>query len=661
VKDRAPLSALQFGLTAATVCAAVTPHLLRLPLLFALPIGLVLALRCLQRGRRGGRIPAWIKLPLIAIFPVLIIFHYGTIFGRGPGSALACAMLALKLVETETRRDARAAVCFSSFVLMSALLFDSDLGFTLLLAAALSVFLATLRELELAGSNKSTQAALRADLRSGVVALVAALPLTACVFLFFPRLGSPLWGAPTDSTARTGLGDSMAPGTMQELLIDDTPAFRITFDGAAPQRQDLYWRGPVLWQFDGSAWTRPELLASSRQSVDLQAFGEPVSYEVTLEPSAKRWLLSLDMPQSIPDGAVRGFDMSLVNRTPVETLLRYQVVSTPRYVLEEQLSAEHRRLALQLPEGFNPRAIELAQRWRMEFRNSGAIIRAALDLFHADFYYTLNPPLLARDSVDDFLFGSKRGFCEHYASAFTFLMRAAGIPARVVTGYQGGFHNSVGNYWVVRQSDAHAWSEVWLPDRGWVRVDPTAAVSPLRVQLGARAAAGETAPWYQADWLQSMRNQFDLVNRFWNSTVVQFNLLRQQGLLTPFGIDKADYSDLMIALIGASTLLLGMFAWWVMRPPRATLDQLDSAYAELCAKLERAGARRSPAEGPATLATRSGGLWPERADVQDLLADYSELRYAFQIPPEYRVRALIRAIAALRLPAVQSDALSSAT
>jgi transglutaminase-like putative cysteine protease len=542
---------------------------------------------------------------------------------------------------------------------MSALLFDSDLAFTLLLGIALSLFLATLRELESARRDAG-RAVLQADLRYGAISLVAALPLTVCVFLFFPRLGSPLWGAPLDATARTGLGDSMAPGTMQELLIDDTPAFRVSFKGAAPQRQELYWRGPVLWNFDGSSWTRPELLAGQQTGV-LKASGTPLSYEVTLEPSDKRWLLALDVPLSVPDGARRGADMSLVNHTPVDNLLRYAVVSTPHYVLEEQLSAENRRLGLQLPDGFDPKTLELAQRWRMEFRDNDAIVRAALNLFHDDFYYTLNAPLLARDSVDDFLFGSKRGFCEHYASAFTFLMRAAGIPARVVTGYQGGFHNIAGDYWVVRQSDAHAWSEVWLQGRGWVRVDPTAAVSPLRVQLGARAAAGETAPWYQANWLQSVRNQFDLVNRFWNNAVVQFNVLRQEGLLTPFGIDKADYSDLMMTLIGASTLLLGLFAWWVMRAPRVALDELDSAYQRLCSKLARAGASRSPAEGPTALAARMSGLWPGRSDVEDLLADYSELRYAFQTPPDYRVRALARAVAALRLPAVQSNALSSAT
>ena len=656
-----PLTQLQFGLTAASVSVAVLPHLLRMPWLFAVPIVLVLLGRCQQRLRGGMPIPAWIKLPLVVIFPIMIIFHFGTIFGRAPGSVLACAMLVLKLVETEKRRDARAAVCFSSFVLMSALLFDSGLGFTLVLVAALCVFLAALREVEgESAHNRTWKTALRDDLRGGAVALAAGTPLALCVFLFFPRLGSPLWGAPGDSSARTGLSDSMAPGTMQDLLTDDTPAFRVTFNDARPPRSELYWRGPVLWEFDGTTWTRPEYRASLSRTTELKAIGAPLSYEVTLEPTHRRWLLALDVPLSSPAGAARGADMSMVNRLPIDNVLRYDATSSSHYVFEPQLSAEHRRLALQLPADFNPRARELATRWREEFHDNGRIVRAALDLFHKDFFYTLQAPLLARDTVDDFLFGTKSGFCEHFASAFTFLMRAAGLPARVVTGYQGGYYNSAGDYWVIRQSDAHAWSEVWLDGRGWVRVDPTSAVAPQRVQLGARAAAGESAAWYQSDWLLAVRNQLDLVNRFWNSTVVQFSALRQQGLLTPFGVNKAEYSDLMAVLIGVSTLLMALFAWSVLRAPRVAHDTLDAAYARLCLKLARAGAPRQPAEGPMALAARIGALWPQH-ELTGLLAAYGTLRYAFAKPPAGEVLAFARAAASLRLPSVQPDALSSAT
>jgi protein-glutamine gamma-glutamyltransferase len=648
------LTRAQFALTAASVTAAVLPHLWRLPWLFGGPILLVLGGRWLHRDLGGARIAAWIKLPLILAFPVMIVLHYGNIFGREPGSALACSMLALKLLETDVRRDARAAIAFACFVLMSALLFDSSLGFAVLLIAVLSLFLAALRELENRTTTPLPRAplpAVREGMRAGAISLAAALPLALCVFVFFPRLGSPLWGAPTDTSARTGLGDRMAPGTIQELLIDDSPAFRVSFDGEAPPRASLYWRGPVLWHFDGSAWSRPEYFASSRAGGSLHTIGATIGYDVTLEPSDRRWLLALDMPVAAPENAVRGADMSLVNRTTVDNLLRYHVTSATRYELDADLGPDQRRLSLSLPPGFDARARSLAEDWRASLKDDNAVIRAALDLFHEKFFYSLNAPLLGRDSVDDFLFDTRTGFCEHYASAFTFLMRAAGIPARVVTGYQGGYHSAVGDYWVVRQSDAHAWAEVWLAGRGWVRVDPTAAVSPQRVELGSRAAAGESAPWYQADWLQALRNQFDVLNRAWNSAVVQFNVLRQQSLLTPFGIEKAEYGDLVTAAIVGSSVLLALFAWWVLRVPRERVDPLDAAYAALCRKLARAGSPREPQEGPQTLTTRTAGLWPGDRDVQRLIARYVNLRYACALPEAGAVRAFARSVASLRLTA----------
>jgi protein-glutamine gamma-glutamyltransferase len=641
----------QFTLTAISVGAVALPHLWRMPLMLALPIAALLVGRWLQRERNERRIPIWIKLPLVLLFPILIIVHYGNIFGREPGSALACAMLVLKVLETETPRDARAAVCFSAFVLMSAMLFDSSLMFTIALLAALSLLLAALRELEPRPTGTPPQtlaSAWREGMRVSAIALLGAIPLALCVFLFFPRLGSPLWGAPTDSTARTGLGDRMAPGTIQELLIDDSPAFRVSFHGAAPPKKDLYWRGPVLSSFDGTAWSRPEYFGARDGRGDLQSSGPTTSYEITLEPSDRHWLLALEMPIKGPDDATRGADMTLVRQSAVDSLLRYEVTSATNFRLDTNISERQRQRMLELPRDVDPRSRQLAAGWRADAKNDdNAVIRSALDLFNQKFTYTLNAPLLARDSIDDFLFNTQRGFCEHYAAAFTFLMRAANIPARVVTGYQGGFYNSVGDYWVVRQSDAHAWSEVWLAGRGWVRVDPTAAVSPQRVELGSRAAAGESARWYQADWMQAVRNQFDLVNRVWNDAIVQFNVLRQQSLLTPFGVDKADYASLMIFLIGSSSLLLILFVWWVLRVPRVHGDALDQAYGRLRAKLSKAGLISKSADGPLTLAARV----KSHQEITAVFSEYVRLRYACAVPELNEVRRFARAVASLRLAA----------
>ena len=652
--NSAGLTRAQFAMTAASVAVAVLPHLWRLPTLFALLIVVLLAGRAAQRHFGSARIPLAVKLPLILLVPVLVVAHYGNVFGREPGSALACTMLALKLIETETRRDARAAIAFSCFVLMSALLFDGGMGFTLLLCAALALFLATLHQLELVPlrPDQARQRWPRAaeGLRTSALALVAAIPLTTCAFLFLPRLGSPLWGTPTDGTiGHSGLGETMDPTNIQELLIDDSPAFRVGFEGALPARGQLYWRGPVLTQFDGRIWSRPQVAELRRRDV-VQNVGSAVSYEVTLEPSDRRWLLALDVPLGAPDNALRAADLSLVASRPVDQLQRYTLTSALSYTLDAQIGEHERARNLALPAGFDPRARAQAKQWRDELGDDDAIIRAALDLFHRDFFYSLSAPELGRDSVDDFLFGTRKGFCQHFASSFTFLMRAAGIPARVVTGYQGGYYNAIGNYLVVRQSDAHAWSEVWLGARGWVRVDPTAAVSPQRVDFGARAAAGASAAWYQANWLLALRNELDLVNRGWNSLIVQFNVLRQQSVLMPLGIAKAEYYDLIWMLVGTSVLLLALYSWWVLRQPAEPGDSLDVAYASLCRKLARGGVERVPAEGPSTFASRVRRTIPMLPSLQELIERYAGLRYAHAIPATADVRAFAADVRALRVP-----------
>jgi transglutaminase-like putative cysteine protease len=648
------LNARQFGLVCASVLAAVLPHLLHMPVWLAALIVTLLAGRWVQRQRDGRRIPAWIRLALIVLLPVLVIVHYGNVFGREPGSALACAMIVLKLCETETRRDARAAICFASFVLMSALLFNTDLAFTLILLGALALLLATLRALDPRPADAPSVAwwpALLADLRGGLFSLLAAVPLALCAFVFFPRLSTPLWRTPGDDIARTGIGDSMAPGSIQQLLIDDSPAFRVDFDGAPPPRAKLYWRGPVLTNFDGTTWTRRDLgFAHS----DPDPGGVTLTrYEVTLEPTDKPWLFALDLALDTPPETLRGSDMTLMRRRPVADLLRYRVSSVLQYRLDPTLNSAQRRTALALPADFDPRSVALAQGWRRDLGKDDAVIQAALDLFHNAFFYTLAAPPLGRDSIDDFLFSTRRGFCEHYAAAFVFLMRAAGIPARVVTGYQGGYFNSVGGYLIVRQSDAHAWAEVWLAGRGWTRIDPTAAVSPQRIELGASAAAaGAGARWYQTDWIVAMRNQVDLINRTWNSVVVQFNALRQQSLLTPFGVAKADYATLIWVLVGSSGVLLSLIALWVMRTPRRNLDPLDAAYDALCRKLARAGATRAVAEGPQTYATRLQQLRMLSAtsvrQAQALIEQYVSLRYASALPAGEAVLTFARGVRNLR-------------
>lgn len=647
----------QFNLLALTALAALAAHLSRLPLWLSVALVLIAPLRMATRARTGKAISAWLRIPLVFLLVAMIVVHYGNLFGREPGSALACGLLMLKLLESERTRDARAATAFAAFVLMSALLFTQTIGFTLVVCTSLVLLLATLNALEPAPLAQPPR--LRAELRTAALLLGAGLPLAIAAFLFIPRLGSPLWGSPgNQSEARTGLDDEMSPGSMTELLTDDSPALRVRFDSGLPPPAARYFRALVLWDFDGATWTRGRSRPGAAAE-PLVSAGAAVDYEITMEPTQRPWLLALDVPTLAPDGATMRSDRTLSARSRLSQLRQYRIRSVLEYRLAAELDAADRVRALRLPVGFNPKAQALARQWRAAGRDDDAIVRNALAMFNASFTYTLSAPLLGRDSVDDFLFGTRAGYCEHYSSAFVFLMRAAGIPARVVTGYQGGWWNGLGNYLLVRNSDAHAWSEAWLDGRGWVRIDPTAAVSPARIEAGAAAANG-TQSWYGASLLFELRNSFDLVNRYWTQAIVQFNALRQKSLLTPIGIDSADQRHLLLALAGVfAAILLAATAWVLRGGPARREDPLDRAWRRLCRRLARGSPMIRDDEGPLDFLARCRSLLPEgiqRNRADRLVAEYVRLRYAQGMPAQADIQAFARKIGEFRPPRVVKGA-----
>lgn len=622
-----------FEWLAATVAATLAVHLGHLPLWLSLPLACVLGLRVWSRRRGAAKVSAWVRLPLTALLVILVVANFGNLFGREPGSVLACGLLALKLLETERVRDARVALGFAAFVLMSALLFTQTLPFTLLICAVLLMLLAALVSLQPAppGTHRSP----RQELRVSAWLLGASLPLAALAFLLVPRLGSPLWGTPgQDMTPRTGLGERMAPGSMTDLLIDDAPAFRVDFDqGSPPPPAQRYFRTIVFWDFDGSAWTRERRVGAGRVEA-LGGNGARLHYSITLEPTDRRWLPTLDVPMDAPAQARLGSDRVLVANVPVAQPRQYRVVSTTGYVLAPTLHAIERQQALALPDGFDPRTRALGAQWRAQGLSDDAIVTAALDRFRASFTYTLTPPLLGRHSVDDFLFDTQRGFCEHFAGSFVFLMRAAGIPARVVTGYQGGWWSKNNSYLLLRQSDAHAWAEVWIDGSGWRRVDPTAAVSPQRIELGAAAANG-AADWSQSIWLRDLRNRFDMVNRVWTQSIIRFDSLRQKSLLTPFGVADANPGDLLLTLSALLGLMLVIATVWAMHLGKLNRgDVLDQAWNRLLGRLVKIGIERRGNEGPLDLLQRVREKSPAiGGELEPLIHEYARLRYGVAVAP----------------------------
>lgn len=637
-----------FNLLCLSMAFVLATHALHLPWWFTAGMGAMLAWRWWHRRQGGRPVSMWIKLPIVGLLLAVVIATYGTLFGREPGSAFAVGLLVLKTLETEHRRDARVGIAFGGFALMSALLFDQSLVATVVVALGLVPALGTLRAIEEIAPPRD---AWRSELAPALIMLAASLPLAAFAFVFIPRLESPLWGAPNAGRAVTGLSSSMSPGDMEELLVDDTPALRVSFDGAVPIAEVRYFRAYTMLYFDGHEWSSR---TDRYPSGETQATVSPrFTYHVSIEPTQQRILPMLDMPTAAPADATLRYDRTVLANQRVQATTTYDAAAAMDAPLDVTLDPSLRRAALQLPAVVGPRARELAQGWAGQFNHDSlAIARAALGMFRdGGFRYTLAPAPLGSDRIDDFLFNTREGFCEYYASSFTFLMRAAGIPARVVTGYQGGYWNRLGSYLLVRRSDAHAWAEVWIAGRGWVRFDPTGAVRPERVSQGAASAASagnDGVSFLDGQWLRSVRDRWDVVNQWWNQGVNGFDALRQRGMLQPFGIRRTDVGDLALILaVGCSLLVATALGWALFQ--RRQGDALDAWMHRLQRKLARAGVARRTGEGPRHFMARAARSLPAHRNALERLSElYLRSRYAHDEPPPELVKQFRQAVREFR-------------
>jgi len=612
---------------------ALAPHALYVPLWVSLAVALGLAWRlspvwrkdsALQKLARGllagaGALGAWLQ------------FH--TLLGPQAGIALLVMMVTLKLLESEGRRDHSVATLAGYFLLMAVLIHHQQL-----VATAWLVLAATALTASLVVNQTSAPLPLKTALRIGGGFVLQALPLAILLFLLFPRLPSPMSGLVHTQTGRTGLSDSMMPGSVSQLIRSDAVAFRVDFAAPGGDARGLYWRGPVLADFDGRAW-RHEVERPGPPPA--RALGRTLDYSVTLEASDQPWLPVAGLTATLPvRGAQLTYNLEWLGPRPEHERLRYAVQSWLDYRLEPELSAYRRSRALALPEGYNPDTVALARTWADATDSHAEIVQKALDYFRREpFHYTLNPPLLGEHGIDDFLFLTRRGFCEHYAGAFTVLMRAAGVPARVVTGYQGGERNPVGDYWVVRQRDAHAWAEVWLEGSGWVRVDPTGAVAPNRVELGidaALSAADRPQLNLPADWLKPIRQTWDFVNNGWNQWVLGYDFQRQQRLLNALSPSLTSLKGMLWAMLAGTALILAGLALVLFRNAGGVRkDELGRLYARFQTRLERIGLPGRPGEGPSDYALRTGRDRPDLAkQIQSIVGLYVGLRYGHAKPEQ---------------------------
>lgn len=610
--------------TLACAALALLPLLLQLPPLLAVVIAIAAMLTAALSWR--SVLPMPIRLLLVLGMLAAIVWQMGMVRpGRDTGCALLAAMLAIKSSELRSLRDARSLLGFALFAPFAAFLLDQGpLTTTLAALAGVGALLALQRLAQ--DEGHAGRLPLRGQLRSVGRLLAIGLPLALASFWLFPRLATPLWGVPERAVGTPGLSDSMEPGQWLDLMADDTPALRVQFFGAVPEPAQRYWRGPVLTAFDGRRWTRDR--ASARRPAAVVVAGvQGWDYQIDYEPTDRRQLVALDLPSRAPAGSTLDADMSLSSERSLASLSRWRLHSAPPQHFDSTLSPYLRRATLQLPAGFNPRTATLAQQWRQDAGGDDeAIVRRALQWITTDFSYTLETPPAGRDPVDEFLFGYKAGFCEHFSAAFVVLMRGAGVPARVVTGFAGGTRNRLGDYWIVRRMDAHAWAEVWLPQRGWVRVDPTAAVAPERIldTLDDRLQAGTDSPLQQR-WLQ-LGQMGDWLRRGWNDLVLSFDARRQQQLLKPLGLDDLGPAQLIAGFVTAALIALAWMAWLLARGERER-DPLLRAWHRLGRRYARLGLAREPHETAQDWARRVHARRPDPA-LLALSQRFDDARYA---------------------------------
>ena len=625
-----------FGWLVGGCALASLPHLISgPPWLVALVPSVLLWRVMIQRGRLHMP-PRWLRAVLLCSVILATLYSHGTVLGPEAGVTLLVAAFSLKLVEMFTLRDAYVVIVLAYFVLATVFLAFRDALTTLYVIAVLLLITAAL-----VGINQPESGVRpRQHLRVAGGQIAQAIPLMLVLFILVPRI-PPLWSLPQDTRgARTGMSDSMSPGQVSRLSLSTELAFRVEFEGALPPPSQRYWRGLTLSWFDGRSWSQamPSRIPSDfylyrrrgdppdwyRQWQALRD-GPSYQYRVVMEPTYQQWVFALAAPfSSAPELAVAR-DFRMVSEGDIREVLAYQVASYPAIPGRVEVPAWEKEFNLRLPEAGNSRARQLARQWRREAGSDRAFVERLLRWFRDEpFYYTLEPPPLGNEPVDEFLFDSRRGFCEHYSSAFTFMLRAAGIPARVVVGYQGGEPSELGGHLLVYQYDAHAWSEAWLPGEGWVALDPTAAVAPERIEFGlrealARLGQNDSLPGFAALRDSALGRQLrylsDYVTFTWQKWVLGYRQDQQSELLARW---LGQLSPLKVAMVLAASglVIFAVFALWLFftgrRPPLSWWQQEFWQVRKMLAarqvsvpagagprEMARLGSQKCPAAGPA--------------------------------------------------------------
>ncbi len=589
-----------------------------------------------------------IRLVLMFTGVASVYSSYGSLAGRDVGVALLVLLAGFKIFESNSKRDFYISTYLGYFLIITNFFYTQTIPTATYMMFVIIIMTAGLIDF----NDTEQQLTLLKRFKLSTTLLVQAVPILLVLFILFPRVNGPLWGMPKDAfTSVTGITDQMSPGTISKLVQSNEVAFRVTFEDEIPAQSKLYWRGPVLWQTDGRKWTTGTDKSDQIPS-PIEYIGEPILYDVTIEPSNKKWLFGLEMVSKLPDNTHFTNDYQLKTNQSIRSRQAYKLTSYSSFHINKDEYSDLQR-GLTLPEITHPKTRELASKLRDEFKEPTLIVQAALEwLRNQGFIYTLTPPLISGDIVDEFIFNTRQGFCEHYAAAFTVLMRAAGIPARVVTGYQGGEVNPVGNYLIVRQHDAHAWTEVWLENQGWVRIDPTSIISPIRINEGMNVAMpdaiidiplglGKNATAFRL-W-QRMRNTVDMVNYQWAQWVLGYGPERQKLFLQRLGFDSIDWKELTFYLFVLLGIIVAAIAVVIFKKIPKTTEPARKYYDIFCKKMAKAGLARKSYEGPIDYAQRvSESRQDLKNETQNITNLYVLIRYCSDNNKLLQLKAAIK-------------------
>lgn len=639
-----PRNSLYWLLTAQFL--VILPQMARLPIWILGVVVVAGAWRLMIFQGRWSWPPTSVKVLMLIVAIGTLAFQYRHMIGLEPMVALLVTTFSLKLLETRQQRDAFVVIMLGYFIITTEFLFDQSIPVAIYMAFVFVVLTAAMIGLNQTRSHIKPGKTFRL---AGLLALQS-IPVMLVLFLLFPRV-TPLWAIHVDrAKAKTGMSDEMSPGDFAALGQSGAVAFRATFDGEIPAKQLLYFRGLTMSEFDGRTWRRSGKEkyqafnadwsggSASKFNQRFTQLGSPLEYEIIMEPNGREWLFALGIPESSQANIGLSADGLLLPRHPIEAKMSFKVQSWLDYVLEPDLAQADRLMATRIPPGSNPKTAEFARELRAEQPDDQAFISAVLTHFNQqEFFYTLRPPKLGRHPMDEFLFTTRKGFCEHYAGAFAFMMRSVGIPARIMAGYQGGEVSADGAYLIVRDSDAHAWVEVWLPEKGWVQFDPTGAVAPERIEMGLEFATEEEVSEFSPlspvryrniQLLDQLRLRMDLLNYYWSRFVLNYNRDSQEDLLNRWlgGINWERTVTIMFLIVLGIYVITALSL--LRKRVRKRVDPTTMAYQRFCSKLESMGMPRNFGEGPMDYANRAIAKLPAyREQIALITRDYLGLAY----------------------------------